>query len=136
LLTLKFSPVVTLTSIAFEGETVDPDTYALNEPDAGIVFCEAGWSYTGHKYSYTATYTHGYNLPDMAGTDTLPYDIQQAALELCKGMWLARPRDPFVAMESVPDVYTVQYGLKNGGSLGAIPLSVQELLMPYRELKL
>jgi hypothetical protein len=53
-------------------------------------------------------------------------------LELCKGMWLARPRDPCVAMESVPDVYTVQDGVKHGGSLGAIPPNVQELLLPYR----
>jgi hypothetical protein len=90
----------------------------------------------GHynAYDYAATYTHGYNLPDMSGADTLPYDIQQAALELCKGMWLARQRDPAVSMESVPDVYTVQYGGQgNGGALvGAIPLNVQELLLPYR----
>jgi hypothetical protein len=57
-------------------------------------------------------------------------------LELCKGMWLARQRDPSVTMESVPDVYTVQYGVKNGGSLGAIPLNVQELLLPYKEFHL
>ena len=137
-LKLKFSPVFTLTSIALDGETVDPDTYTLTEPDAGIVFCEAGSAYTGHAYSYTATYSHGYNLPDMAGTDTLPHDIQQAALELCKGIWLARQRDPSVTMESVPDVYTVQYGGKgNGGALvGAIPPNVQELLLPYKEFHL
>jgi hypothetical protein len=110
LLKLKFSPVVTLTSIALDGETVDSDTYVLTEPEAGIVFRESYWAYTGHKYSYTATYTHGYNLPDISGADTLPHDIQQAALELCKGMWLVRQRDPSVTMESVPDVYTVQYG--------------------------
>jgi hypothetical protein len=80
LLKLKFSPVVTLTSIAFDGETVDSDTYTLTEPDAGIVFCESYWAYTGHKSSYTATCAHGYNLPDMSGADTLPHDIQQAAL--------------------------------------------------------
>jgi hypothetical protein len=72
----------------------------------------------------------------MSGADTLPHDIQQAALELCKGMWLARQRDPSVTMESVPDVYTVQYGVKNGGSLGATPLNVQELLLPYKEFHL
>jgi hypothetical protein len=138
LLKLKFSPIVTLTSIALDGETVDSDTYTLTEPEAGIVFRESYWAYTGHKYSYTATYVHGYNLPDMSGADTLPYDIQQAALELCKGMWLARQRDPSVSMESVPDVYTVQYGGQgNGGALvGAIPLNVQELLLPYKEFKL
>jgi len=138
LLKLKFSPIVTLTSIALDGETVDSDTYTLTEPEAGIVFCESNWAYTGHKYSYTATYAHGYNLPDMAGTDTLPHDIQQAALELCKGMWLARQRDPSVTMESVPDVYTVQYGGQgNGGALvGAIPPNVQELLLPFKEFKL
>src|SRR5918992_4470998 len=132
LLKLKFSPVVTLTSIALDGETVDSNTYVLTEPEAGIVFRESYWAYTGHKYSYTATYTHGYNLPDMTGNDTLPHDIQQAALELCKGMWLGRHRDPSVSMESVPDVYTVQCGAQgNGGALvGALPLNVQELLLP------
>jgi hypothetical protein len=110
----------------------------LTEPDAWIVFCESCWAYAGHAYSYTATYVHGYNLPDMSGADTLPYDIQQAALEHCKGMWLARQRDPSVSMESVPDVYTVQYGGQgNGGALvGAIPLNVQELLLPYKEFHL
>jgi hypothetical protein len=39
-------------------------------------------------------------------------------------------------MESVPDVYTVQYGVKNGGALEAIPPNVQELLLPYKEFKL
>jgi hypothetical protein len=137
LLKLKFSPIVTLTSISLDSETVDSDTYTLTEPDAGIVFCETYWAYTGHKYSYTATYVHGYNLPEMTGNDTIPHDIQQAALELCKGMWLARQRDPSVAMESVPDVYTVQYGQgKNGVAVGAIPPNVQEPLLPYRELKL
>ena len=90
LLKLKFSPIITLTSIAFDGETVDSDTYSLIEPEARIVFCETYWAYTGHKHRYTATYSHGYNWLDMAGADTLPHDIQQAVLELSKGMWLAR----------------------------------------------
>jgi Phage gp6-like head-tail connector protein len=138
LLKLKFVPIITLTSITFEGVAVDSASYTLIEPDAGMVYREVGWFYTGHAYDYAATYTHGYNLPDMAGTDTLPHDIQQAALELCKGMWLARQRDPAVSMESVPDVYTVQYGGNggNGALLGAIPPNVQELLLPYKEFHL
>jgi hypothetical protein len=71
LLKLKFAPIVTLTSITLDGETVDSDSYTLTEPEAGMVYREAGWSYTGHAYDYTAIYAHGYNLPDMAGTDTL-----------------------------------------------------------------
>jgi hypothetical protein len=72
----------------------------------------------------------------MMGTDTVPHDIQPAALELCKGMWLAHQRDPSVTLESVPDVYTVQYGQgKNGASIGAIPPSVQERLLPSQECK-
>jgi len=53
-------------------------------------------------------------------------------------MWLARQREPSVSMEAAPDVYTVQHGGKsgNGASLGAIPPSVQELLLPYKEFKL
>ena len=40
-------------------------------------------------------------------------------------------------MESVPDVYTVQYGGQgnNGVAVGAILPNVQELL-PYKEFKL
>jgi len=74
----------------------------------------------------------------MIGADTLPYDMQQAALELCKGMWLARQRDPSVTMESVPDVYTVQYGGqgRHGAPLGAVPPNVQELRLPFKEFKL
>jgi hypothetical protein len=44
LLKLKFSPIVTLISIALDGETVDSDTYTLTEPDAGIVFCVDVWA--------------------------------------------------------------------------------------------
>jgi hypothetical protein len=44
---------------------------------------------------------------------------------------------PSVTMESVPDVYTVQYGQgKNGVAVGAIPPNVQELLLPYKEFHL
>jgi hypothetical protein len=68
LLKLKFSPIVTLTSIAFDGDTVDSDSYTLIEPDAGMVYRKAGWFYTGHAYDYAATYTHGYNLPRLAPT--------------------------------------------------------------------
>jgi hypothetical protein len=81
LLKLKVAPSLTLTSIALYAETVDSDTYTLTEPEARIVFCESYWAYTGHQYRDTPTYTHGYNLPDMTGADTLPYDIQQAALD-------------------------------------------------------
>jgi hypothetical protein len=55
LLKLKFAPIITLTFIAFDGETIDSDTYTLTEPDAGMVYREAGWSYTGHSYDYSAT---------------------------------------------------------------------------------
>jgi hypothetical protein len=48
LLKLKCSPIVTLTSVSLDGETVDSDTYVLTKPDAGIVFGEVGWAYTGH----------------------------------------------------------------------------------------
>lgn len=61
LLKLKFAPVVTLTSITFDGETVDSNTYTLTEPDAGMVYRATGWFYTGHSYDYAVTYTHGYN---------------------------------------------------------------------------
>ena len=68
----------------------------------------------------------------------MTHDTQQAALERCKGMWLARQREPSVSMESAPDAYTAQHGGKagNGASLGAIPPSAQELLLPHKEFKL
>ena len=43
LLKLKFAPIVTLTSIALDGETVDPDTYTLTEPDGVSANCLHGF---------------------------------------------------------------------------------------------
>ena len=53
-------------------------------------------------------------------------------------MWLGRQRAPSVTMESVPDVYTVQYGGqgRNGASIGAIPPNVRELPLPCKAFKL
>ena|SRR5882724_6296993 len=53
LLKLKVTPILPLTSIALDAETVDSDTYTLAEPEARIVFCESYWAYTGHQYHDT-----------------------------------------------------------------------------------
>jgi hypothetical protein len=132
LLKLKFSPITTLTSITFDGDTVDSDSYTLIEPDARMVYREAGWFYTGHAYDYAATYTHGYNLPDMTGADTLPHDIQQAALELCKGMWLARLRDPSVTMESVPECTRCNMAPKKAARWGPFRQTCRNSSCPIR----
>ena len=73
LLKLKFSPIVTLTSIALDGEAVDPDTYVLTEPEAGIIFRESYWAYTGHKYSYTAAGRAGAVQGHMARAPARPF---------------------------------------------------------------
>lgn len=135
---LSRTPVVSITSISHSGDALDTDEYDLQEPTQGKIFNTSGsWLYTGLSLDYTVVYVAGYVLPSFAsGTITLPEDVQAAALELTKLMWLGRKQDSSVKSESVPDVYTVEYGSMSSGKLLTSNGVIVDLLSPYRRFKL
>lgn len=117
LLILRRTPIVQVTSIKYDGELVDATTYETKAEDKarGFVRRDAGWNWTAatfdamspvsaagtEKRSYEVTYDAGYVLPkDGAGRD-LPYDLEQACIELVTSLYRGRGRDKNIASESV-----------------------------------
>jgi hypothetical protein len=130
---LKFSPIVTLTSIAYDGETVDSDSYTLIEPAAGIVFCESSWAYTGHKYSYTATYVHIPVIPATQSSAKLPRHRSAATpglLGLCCGHVVFHEGVPFTHRISSAGtlVRVMEQSVKDRVSERRIPKSLMPVL--------
>lgn len=142
LLMMTRTPIISVTSIALDGVTVDSSDYSVDEPGAGLIFSSCGWQETAKKlsgigqlpvgnsraYLYTVIYVAGYILPGMSGTRDLPADIERACIDLVKAYYLGRDRDPTIESESVPDVGSVKYNVSEVG----IPPHVDMILSRWR----
>ena len=127
---LKVRPVITLTSVKRDGQTLDPEGYVL-ERTKGAVFRQGGWEshrllgygvtqYPTHEYSenvYQFDYQGGYYLPTFTtaldGAKTaldvdLPADIELAAVAMAKILFHRSERNLEVQSESLGD-HSVTY---------------------------
>lgn len=138
-LVLSGFPVTTLTSVKYKTVAVDTDEYYLNPAKAGFLDNTSSWENTDDALDYVIRYTYGYILPSMAGTRDLPYDVEQAAVELTKINYLNKSRDTSISKEDFPQVYSVDYGSFDSPSsvaaASSLPLTVAALLAPYRRYK-
>jgi hypothetical protein len=97
-LSLYHFPITSITSIKENGTVLDSSYYVLQEPEAGIVFREAGWGWSGMwetavitshpvqntmKYVYEVEYVAGFGLPSDL-IPTLPKGIERAAIIMVK----------------------------------------------------
>jgi hypothetical protein len=135
-------PVQSITSIVYDGATVDASTYELYDARSGIVYTQDGWknALANEGKRYTVTYSAGYITPGKASSD-FPYEVSLAAFEIAKGVYNMRLRDGSVQSEEVPNVYKVSYGV-NSGSVNQfsaetlITPNILRLLRPYMAVKL
>lgn len=139
------TPLISIASITADGTTVPSTDYEIHDAAAGQIYAEGGWWHTGRQMGnasrtlrpgseqklYTVTYTGGYILPGTSGR-TLPHDIERACIELVRSLMNART-DPSIKSESVPGVYSVEYGDANA-EFGSIPANVAKMLSPYRRV--
>lgn len=144
-LTLRRPPLVSITSIAYDGTTLDSDTYAIHDADAGILYRSAGWikalPSTGDvsgtvahdlgERRYLVTYAGGWITPAMAGTRDLPHDLEMACIMTASSLYRNRGRDRAIVSETVGSA-SVDYD--SGVNSGAIPDAAMPLLAPYRAL--
>ena len=72
-------------------------------------------------------YTGGYILPG-APDRTIPADLEQACLDLARGVYTRRSRAPDIVSESLAGIADVTFQPQ------AIPLGVRALLDPYRAI--
>lgn len=112
---LARTPVVTLTSVVFEGATVDSTAYYLEDPDTGVLFREGGWEWSAapqvyvtipgqlpgtEEGIYLATYEGGYITPNQVGTRTLPFDLEEACIATAVQAWRNRGKYQNLQTES------------------------------------
>lgn len=129
-------PIVSITHIKYQGETLDAADYVLQSPETGQIYSESDWINTQGVYDYEVKYIHGYVLPGFTtGTRNLPYDLEHGCIELAKLLYLSRDHNPHIESESVPNVYSVKYRTGKGAS-SLIPPQVEEIIDAYRVYKI
>lgn len=129
---LERMPLVSITSVTYEGTAVDADEYAIERHGKGTVLRENKWTLNTYgddipKPDWEITYWAGWALPSQLDRD-LPEDIEQACIEMVKTWYYARCRDGSLRTEEVVDVWQGTY------SGQAIPMAAKQLLNPWRLL--
>ena len=116
---VKRAPINSITSITYNGATVDSDDYEVDgDGSEGLIFKVGGWNWTAQNFVdasrtvipgterplYTVTYDGGWYTPAQedttpANTRALPWDLEDAAIELIRAKWYGKNRDPSVKSE-------------------------------------
>lgn len=146
------TPIVgSISSITYEGTAIDTTIYSVEDADAGIIYCSYGFNWTAQltgksigeatpgteALSYVVTYDGGYYTPQQYvvdnGTDrSLPYDLEDACIQLVAGRYRAKGRDPRISAEHLKS-WGANYGGPEDRS-HAIPASIRSTLDRYKRL--
>jgi hypothetical protein len=141
------TPLLTITTIKFNGQLIDSSNYELHDADAGSIFALRGWIWTsaiqsGLQYDpiagyerklYEITYDGGYTTRATSATPTLPNDIEQACLEQIVYFWRNKGRDPSVTSEKLLS-WSATYDRGESGS-GLAP-HVEAMLQRHRRVQI
>lgn len=143
-LMLTNTPVTAISSISDQGAELASTGYFIDDANAGTVFRATGWRWTAGEVfnlsaqplpgteapDFTVAYTAGYVLPGSTGsTQTLPGDIEEAALLTAKVIYKNRSRDDSVKSKEVRDTKLV---FEDQDKRFRVPASARELLREYR----
>lgn len=126
-LPLRQFPVVSLTEIFRDGAPQGLAAVKL-QVEAGLLSPRHGGRWQPGEYRIT--YRAGFVLPDQPNS-TLPPDLEDAAIELVRSMWLARERDPHLKSIEIPDIERREYWV---GAQGArsLPSEIAQRVDPFR----
>lgn len=121
-LLLNVSPIVSVTSVTLPDGSVVTDY--IRENEAGMLYRRAGWPQTGlaraglppqsdlapgtQEPAISVVYSAGWVCPSQGGTRTLPFDIEEAAIQAISTLYRRPGADQNIASESFGD-YSVAY---------------------------
>jgi len=142
------TPVVSITAMYYgtTGLLVDPASYVIDDDVAGFIVRDLGfpwsagveWDLDSHvaprseRKVFIVDYDAGWVM-STGSTRTLPNDLEHAALEGAKSLYLGRKRDGTIASKSVGDL-SVTYRLRSDMASNLPPESVG-FLERYRRIK-
>lgn len=133
------------TSISFDGSALASDDFTIEDATAGMIYREGGFAWTapsvtGANYEplagqeqslWTISYTGGYVLPnDTVGTRSLPYAIEEIAIQAVVASYNSRTRDRSVRSESLMS-WSASYDDAASGFDGFLSASQREALAPF-----
>ncbi|WP_461409984.1 head-tail connector protein [Georgenia sp.] len=147
-LRLGLLPILSVASVVLpDGTSLAANEYVREDDDAGVLYRSVGWPWTGlvragalydspavgtEAKTIVVTYAGGWVTPAMAGTRTLPFDLEEACLQAVSAMYRRQGIDQLVASESLGD-YSVSF--REVPPLeGLVPASVLAQLSGYRRL--
>lgn len=154
-LVLGLTPVTSVGSVVIDGLALSSADYELEDAEAGLLFRQAGWPWTGsyrgglppqtdraagsERACIVVTYAGGYVTPAQATgagwagpSRSLPYDLEEACVQTVVGLYRRGGSDPNVASEALGD-YSVSFRAPSAaGGVGIIPENALALLLPYR----
>lgn len=130
------SSVVTLRTLTDDPETLVLDTdYEINAASGQLGRLNSdGNPRNWEAIKTTVVFAAGYTLPGQAvasGIDALPADIEAGVLEIIKGTWFSRERDPAVRSENIPEIMATSYQIAMPTGSG-LPAAAEALLDNYR----
>ncbi len=143
------TPLTTITTMYYgsTGLVVDATEYVIDNAEAGLIVRDLGfpwsagveWDLDSHvvpgseRKSFIIDYTAGWVFTTDADR-TLPHDLEHAALEGAKSLYLGRARDGDIAAKTVGDL-SVTYRRQGDKPAGSLPDESLSLLERYRRLK-
>lgn len=154
-LSVTRTPVNSLTGITFDGVSLDLTKVTVDFPGCGLIARPGGWSSTAHRANdisrgllpgterllYVATYDGGWYTPKQeddtpANTRALPWDLEDACVELVREIYKAKGRDPGIKSEKL-SLWSVTYGTSGSvvsSDSNSWPIAVRRSLNRYRRL--
>lgn len=138
-LLVERAPLVSIEEISYDGTALDEDGYEIHNAGAGIIYNKFSvWSWdtpyvqgasatpypAAERKLYAVSYTGGFLLP-CADSRDLPYDLEQACIDLVVSKYNRKGEDPNIKSEKISK-WSATYGD------WMIPPRVQAILNIYR----
>lgn len=129
---LRQRPVISVASVYDSDVLLDPANY--NARDSFIVLTDGSY-FTAGNDNIVVTYTHGYEVPAVSDSATVPADIRLVALSSARRVWVARGKyDVFNRRaENIGD-YRYETDAGGAAAVGHIAASAAELLSPEKDV--
>lgn len=122
-------PVVSVTSVVENAVTlVDGTDFRIDYQTGQLTrLGSSGYPCSWHAWPIVVVYVAGYDL-----LQTLPVDIERAAISLVKKLYFSAKRDPSLRAQEIDGVISNTYWIASGAEAGMLPPDVTDMLDSYR----
>ncbi len=139
-------PVLSIESVLYSTEIVDPTSYEIGDADAGLVYREQGWPWTaGIEYdltphvvprselkSYTVTYEAGYCVNGstedgwLTTGEPVPSEVEAALTVAATFLYKGAGRDPSVSSKRIGELSVSYQGGGQPGQSGSVSIGLPD----------